>query len=223
MKRILRLPTMQAVLSWLLGTYLIVTLRTTRWELHGEIHLAPFARGGVVIAAFWHERLGLMPMLWVKARAMHPGDAISIHMLVSHHRDGTMIGSILHRFGVHILRGSSSGGGVTSMRKAITLLKNGRQVSITPDGPRGPRRVAAAGVAQIAALSGAPVLPCSAQISRRHVLRSWDRMVLPLPFGRGVLVCEPAVLVPRNNWESSLPIISDAMTAAADRADSLCN
>ena len=140
MKRILRLPTMQAVLTWLLGTYLRVTLRTTRWELHGEIHLAPFAGGGVVIAAFWHERLALMPMLWVKARAMHPGDAISIHMLVSHHRDGTMIGSILHRFGVHILRGSSSGGGVTSMRKAITLLKNGRQVAITPDGPRGPRR-----------------------------------------------------------------------------------
>lgn len=222
MKRILRLPAVQTVCSWLLGTYLILTLRTTRWELQGETHLAPFAEGGVVIAAFWHERLALMPMLWVKARAIHPDDAINIHMLVSHHRDGTTIGAILHRFGVQVLRGSSSGGGVTSMRTAITLLKKGQQVAITPDGPRGPRRVAAAGVAQIAALSGAPVLPCSAQISHRHVLRSWDRMVFPLPFGRGVLVCEPPVLVPRGNWEASLPIIVDAMTAAADRADSLC-
>ena len=41
---------------------------------------------------------------------------------------------------VHILRGSSSGGGVTSMRKAITLLNNGRQVAITPEGPRGPNQ-----------------------------------------------------------------------------------
>ena len=222
MKRILRLPAMQAVSSWLLGTYLILTLRTTRWELHGETHLAPFAEGGVVIAA---SALAACPDADAlgEGTSQHPGEAISIHMLVSHHRDGTMIGSILHRFGVHVLRGSSSGGGVTSMRNGITLLKNGRQVAITPDGPRGPRRVAAAGVAQIAALSGAPVLPCSAQVSRRHVLRSWDRMVFPLPFGRGVLVCEPPVLVPRNDWESSLPIIVDAMTAAADRADSLCD
>jgi hypothetical protein len=108
------------------------------------------------------------------------------------------------------------------MRAALPLLARGEHLVITPDGPRGPRRVAAPGVAQVAALSGAPVLPCAAQTSRRRVLRSWDRMVVPLPFGRGVLVCLPAISVPRDGWQDALPEIAAALTAAADRADRLC-
>ena len=222
MKRIIRLTALQPILAWLIGSYLKIALQTTRWDVHGHNHLAPFAAGSVVIAAFWHERLTLMPMLWMKAQVMQPTKAPNIHMLISQHRDGRLIGSILRRFGVQVVHGSSSRGAATAVRQTIALLKNGQQVAITPDGPRGPRRVAAPGVAQIAALSGVPVLPCSAQISRRHVLRSWDRMVLPLPFGRGVLVCEEPILVPRQDWEASLPMIGAAMTEAAERADRLC-
>jgi len=210
------------VLAWLVGSYLMVALRTTRWDLHGSDHLAPFASGEVVIAAFWHERLALMPMLWMKAQIMQPTKAANIYMLVSQHRDGRLIGSILRRFGVQVVHGSSGGGAVTAVRRAMALLQDGQQVAITPDGPRGPRRVAASGVAQIAALSGVSILPCSAQISRRHVLRSWDQMVLPLPFGRGVLVCEAPIPVPRQGWETSLPMIGTALTVAAERADQLC-
>ena len=86
----------------------------------------------------------------------------------------------------------------------------------------GPRRVAARGVAQIAALSGAPVLPLAAQTTRRRVLPTWDAMVLPLPFGRGVLVCGPAIAVPREGWDAWLPRIEAALTEAAERADRLC-
>jgi lysophospholipid acyltransferase (LPLAT)-like uncharacterized protein len=222
MKRILRLSAMQTVLAWLIGTYLLVTLRTIRWDVHGVISLAPFAEGQSVIAAFWHERLALMPMLWMKARGIHPNETVEIYMLVSQHRDGKLIGSILRRFGVKTFHGSSSRGGGASMRRAMTLLQRGRQVAITPDGPRGPRRVATAGVARLAALSGTPVLPCSAQVSRRRVLRSWDRMVIPFPFCRGILVCESPILVPRHDWEASLPIIERALTSAAERADRLC-
>ena len=222
MKRILRLPAIQPALAWLVGSYLLIALRTTRWDVHGRNHLAPFAAGRVVIAAFWHERLALMPMLWMQAQVMQPTKAANIHMLVSRHRDGRLIGSVLRRFGVQVVHGSSSEGAMTAMRRTMALLKNGQQIAITPDGPRGPRRVAASGVAQIAALSGVPVLPCSAQISRRRVLRSWDRMVLPLPFGRGVLVCEPPILVPRQGWEASLSMIGAAMTAAVECADRMC-
>jgi lysophospholipid acyltransferase (LPLAT)-like uncharacterized protein len=223
MKRFIRFPATQTALAWLLGGYLFVTLRTIRWEVHGAVHFTPFAEGQIVIAAFWHERLALMPMLWLKARELHRDETVSIYMLISQHRDGKLIASILHRFSVEALQGSSSRGGSASMRSAITLLRSGRQVAITPDGPRGPRRVAAAGVARLAALSGAPVLPCSSQVSRRRVLPSWDRMVIPLPFCRGVLVCESPIVVPRNGWEASLPLIGQALTSAAERADSLCS
>jgi lysophospholipid acyltransferase (LPLAT)-like uncharacterized protein len=152
------MPALQPALVWLLGSYLIMALRTTRWDVHGGDHLAPFAGGKVVLAAFWHERLALMPMLWVKAQVMQTTRAANIHMLVSQHRDGRLIGSVLRRFGVQVVHGSSSGGAVTAMRRTMALLQGGQQVAITPDGPRGPRRVAVSGVAQIAALSGVPVI-----------------------------------------------------------------
>ena len=67
-------------------------------------------------------------------------------------------------------------------------------------------------MAQIAAHSGDPVLPLSAQTTRRRVLPTWDAMVLPLPFGRGALVCGPPIAVPREGWEASLPRIEAALT-----------
>ncbi|MDE2198887.1 MAG: hypothetical protein KGJ41_07680, partial [Rhodospirillales bacterium] len=70
--------------------------------------------------------------------------------------------------------------------------------------------------------SGAPVLPCAAQTTRRRILPTWDRLVLPLPWGRGAVVCGPAIAVPRDGAEAALPAIARAMTEAADLADRLC-
>ena len=75
---------------------------------------------------------------------------------------------------------------------------------------------------QIAAAAGVAVLPCSAQISRRRIMRSWDRMVVPLPFARGVLVCGAPILVPPDGWQDALPRVQAALNAASDRADQLC-
>jgi lysophospholipid acyltransferase (LPLAT)-like uncharacterized protein len=220
MKRLLQHPATQAALAWLAGLYLLFALRTTHWVLDGAEHMAPHVANRALVAAFWHERLPLMPMLWLKARRMNPAQRMNV--LISLHRDGQLIASVMRRFGVATVFGSSRRGGAAGMRAALPLLARGEHLVITPDGPRGPRRVAAAGVAQVAALSGAPVLPCAAQTSRRRVLRSWDRMVVPLPFGRGVLVCLPAISVPRDGWQDALPEIAAALTAAADRADRLC-
>jgi lysophospholipid acyltransferase (LPLAT)-like uncharacterized protein len=78
-------------------------------------------------------------------------------------------------------------------------------------------------VAQLAAASGAPILPTAAQTTRRLTLNSWDRMVVPLPFGRGVIVCGPMIPVPRDDWRSTLPQISKALNDAAAEADRLCH
>ena len=221
MRRLLRHPATQAVLVWLGGLYLIFALRTTRWVLDGAEHLeAVTAAGQATVAAFWHERLALMPMLWLTLRRQDPSQRG--HVLVSRHRDGRLIGSVMRRFGVGVVYGSSSRGGAAGVLSALPLLARGEHVIITPDGPRGPRRVAARGVAQIAAMAGVTVLPCAAQTSRHRVLRSWDRMVVPLPFGRGVLVCLPPIAVPREGWEAAVPEVAAALTAAADRADRLC-
>jgi lysophospholipid acyltransferase (LPLAT)-like uncharacterized protein len=187
-------------------------------------HVVPHAAGAPVVVAFWHERLPMMPMLWLLARRLPEGRAscARAHVLVSQHRDGQFIGAVVSRFRLDVVLGSSSRGGTASVRNLLALLAAGDHVAITPDGPRGPRRDAAPGVAQLAALSGAPVLPCAARTTRCRVLPTWDRMVVPLPFGRGVVVCCPTIAVPRRGWEAFVPRIADAMNAAADRADRLC-
>ncbi len=221
MKRILRHPAMLAAFAHLLGLYLWFTYLTTRWILVGGEHLMPHV-GVPVVCAFWHERLPLMPKLWLFARHMPGGGNGRIHILVSRHRDGRFIGAVLRWFGVDVVFGSSSRGGAAGTRALLGVMARGEQVGITPDGPRGPRRVAAAGVAQLAALAGVMVLPASAQTSRRKTLRSWDRMIIPLPFAYGVVVVGAPVSVPRHGWEASTPIIEAALTEAADRADRFC-
>jgi hypothetical protein len=224
MKRLLQHPIALAALAKVLGLYLAFALRTTRWSLDGQEHMAPHAAGAPVIVAFWHERLPMMPMLWVKARQSPEGRNVRnrAHVLVSQHRDGQFIGAVISRFALDVVLGSSSRGGAKGLRILLNLLAGGDHIAITPDGPRGPRHVAAPGVAQLAALSGAPVLPCAAQTTRRRVLPTWDRMVVPLPFGRGVVVCLPTIAVNRDAWEDAVPAIGAALTAAAERADQLC-
>jgi hypothetical protein len=61
-------------------------------------------------------------------------------------------------------------------------LQQGKNIGITPDGPRGPREVVKAGVAQIALLSGAVVVPMAAMPSSAWRLNSWDGFALPALF-----------------------------------------
>ncbi len=213
---------------WAGTVALRATLRSTTWTMEG---LPPaYLDGSPAIFAFWHERLPLMPALWMGAVAARraagraPG---RMTVLVSRNHDGRLIGGVMAALGVELAYGSSAKrgeqkGGAGGVRALLTMLGEDGQVVITPDGPRGPRRVAAPGVAQLAALAGVPVIPCAAQTTRRRTLRSWDRMVLPLPFGRGAIVCGPPITVARADWAASVPAIERALVDAAERADALC-
>jgi lysophospholipid acyltransferase (LPLAT)-like uncharacterized protein len=215
------------LLASLLGQYLQFAIASIRWRIEGEANLTPFVADIPVVAAFWHERLALMPALWL--RVHRANQAREGAVLVSRHRDGRFIGDILSRFHVSVVHGSSARpgkqtgkGGVAGVLQLQALLARGGVAVITPDGPRGPARVAAPGVAHLAASSGAPVLPAAAQCWPRVTLKSWDRMVLPVPLGRGVLVCAPAIFVAPGVTEDAIVTISAALDEAAALADALC-
>jgi lysophospholipid acyltransferase (LPLAT)-like uncharacterized protein len=222
MKSVLRTRQAQAVLPNLLGWYLKFALRTTRWTLDGQEYFAPHGSGAAAVFAFWHEFLPLMPALSMLARQQPGYRPTPIHTLVSQHRDGRFIGAVVRRFGILPILGSSTRGGAAGLRNLLAVLSKGNMIGITPDGPQGPRRESAAGVALLAALAGVPVLPCAARTSRRIQLNTWDRMPVPLPFGRGVMVCGPAILVARQGWKDAVPLITDALNQVADRAEQLC-
>lgn len=228
-KTLLRHPRTLALGTQALGFYLRFALRTTRWTLHG-VELGRYMHGSPAVFAFWHECLPLMPALWTRAlseRAAAQGRRGRMHVLVSRHQDGRLIGDMMRGFGLDLVHGSSAKGseqkgGASGLRALLAVLAAGDQVVITPDGPRGPRRQVARGVAQLAALAGVPVLPCAARCTRRRVLPTWDRMILPLPWGRGVLVCGAPIVVRPGVWRDEVAPIGAALTQAADQAEALC-
>lgn len=223
MKRLFRHTRIRNGLIRLSAWYLDITLRSKRWTIDGVEHLQHMNAGESVIVAFWHEMLPLMPVLARESRRM-PGCAMAeIHFLVSRHNDGRFISAIMHRFQMTPIYGSSSRGGPAAMHTMARLLRSGAVIGITPDGPRGPRREAALGVAQLAALAGVTVIPCGGAMTHGPRLSTWDRLMVPLPFGRGVVSCGAPIHVPRDAWREALPTITAAMNAAMDRAESLCS
>ncbi|HQT61557.1 MAG TPA: DUF374 domain-containing protein [Acidiphilium sp.] len=213
-------PAVQARIGEAIGAVLGFSLWTTRWRFDAAPLLDTVGAGAPVIVACWHECLPSMPAAMRALR--RPADAPTIHMLASRHRDGQLVVNALRRFGLEAISASSSRGGAAGMLELARLVRAGHPVVITPDGPRGPRRRAAAGVAQLAALTGAAVVCAGAATSRAIGLDSWDSMRLPLPFGRGALVAAAPIAVPRDDWATALPQIEAEMSRTLDEALARC-
>jgi lysophospholipid acyltransferase (LPLAT)-like uncharacterized protein len=154
------------------------------------------AAGERYIHAFWHSRLLFMPY-------SYRGDRISV--LISQHRDGEYITRTMQKlrrvgggeFQMSTVRGSSTRGGAAALRGAVRRLRQGWDLGITPDGPRGPRHEVQAGVIEIARLSGAAVVPLTFAAHPAWEMNSWDRFLVPRPFARGLFLYGEPMTVPR--------------------------
>lgn len=166
---------------------------------------------GQYIIAFWHSRLVMMPYVYPDRR---------IAILASRHRDSEMLGQILTRFGFERVWGSSTSGGTSGVRALLRKVKEGYDVCITPDGPRGPRRRIKLGVVAVARLSGLPIVPVAFSARPARRLGSWDRTLVPYPFSRGLFVCGEPFTVARDADEErqrlSLEAELDRLTDLAD-------
>jgi lysophospholipid acyltransferase (LPLAT)-like uncharacterized protein len=147
-------------------------------------------------------------------------------MLISDHQDGRLIARTIEHFGVATITGSTSRGSVMALRGMVQRIAQGASVAVTPDGPRGPRMRAAPGIAMVAKLTGAPIVPVSYSSSRAIAWSSWDRFLLALPFGRGVFIVGDPVYVARNADEAAVESARRAVEAQLNRltmeADRLC-
>jgi lysophospholipid acyltransferase (LPLAT)-like uncharacterized protein len=183
---------------------------STRWTtLNGTVAAPAWAGEKPVIVAFWHNRLALMPACWPSPKPFH--------MLISSHPDGRLIANTIAHFGFSAVAGSSTRGGGEALRALVRLVKDGASIGVTPDGPRGPRMRAGEGVLMLARLSGAPIVPVSVSVSRRLVLNTWDRLIIPLPFGRGAMVWGEPIHVPREAGERDLADLRQRLEADLNR------
>lgn len=217
MKRILRSVPVQHCIAWVLALYVRLVMISQNWRIAGDENLRLLAGDTPFIAVYWHETLPSIPILLRRARAA--GMTRQAMGLASRHRDGRLVAYVLQNLGLEQVAGSTSKGGAAGLRGLAQAIEAGKHVTLTPDGPRGPRRIAAPGVAQLASLTGARVLPCGVHISRAITLKSWDRMRLPLPFGHGVLVVGAPIAVPRDDWQPALAAIGAALNSVQEQAE----
>lgn len=159
--------------AWLIALVLLFLRWTTRKTLVNDDGLyARWRAGERLIVAFWHEQLVLMPCFGWWPR---------VCIMISQHRDGELIARAVRPLGIEAVRGSSTRGGRGALRQILTAYREGASLAWTPDGPRGPRRVAKIGVVQTARATGATIVPVGAAARWQRRLGSWDRMVVPLP------------------------------------------
>jgi lysophospholipid acyltransferase (LPLAT)-like uncharacterized protein len=164
----------RALARWLGPPAARVLARTWRIEVVGSAHWDNALRGTrPYVLLSWHE--ALLPVMW-----HHRGHGIAA--LVSEARDGEYLAGFARSLGYRLIRGSSTRGGRRALLGAIRALRDGTPIGVTPDGPRGPRRVVKAGALAAAEQGGAVVVPVPRPTALRpgprrlrRAVRRWGR------------------------------------------------
>jgi lysophospholipid acyltransferase (LPLAT)-like uncharacterized protein len=182
-----------AFLICLVMNLIAATVRYRIRDPHGFLARKDF---GQAIYCIWHNRLALsMNIYFAFGRQRHVSPGLA--GLVSASRDGALLARIFENFGIQPVRGSSSRRGPQALRELTTWAERGYDLSITPDGPRGPRYVVADGAIGLAQITGLPIVPASYHLNWKIRLKSWDGFQIPLPFARCEVTAGRVLFVPR--------------------------
>ena len=196
----------RGVVGWLLGWVVAAWLRSLRLRVVDEA--GPVARAAKApwVLVFFHGTQ--VPLLaWPRRRRTA--------VLVSLSRDGDLQAQVMARAGMHVVRGSSSRGGIRGLASIVRALRSGDlDVAFAVDGPRGPYGTVHGGAQTCARSLEGSIVPMGSAVARAKVLeRAWDRFSLPWPFTRAVVVLGKPL-----SADASRDDIARAITAANERA-----
>lgn len=218
-KKISRTESIQNLIAWLAAKVMVLIFKTSSWEYKNSSIVESYWNSNKpFILCFWHNRLCMMVYSWAKDKPLH--------MLISAHSDGRIISKAVSHHGISTIAGSTSKGSSDALRKLLRALKSGESIGVTPDGPRGPRFSVNQGLINLAYKAGIDFIPVSYSTSRRIVLNSWDRMVIPLPFSKGVFIYGQPIKMPENLSDEELSSLKEALRRnlidISNQADELC-
>ena len=175
---------------WLIafGFYLLKMLGCTlRYKIQDNAGIVGKPVVENYIGALWHNRLLVFPIVLRRFFSNRRGAA-----LISASRDGDLLADAIHRFNYDVVRGSSSKLGASGLLQLSDVLAGGRDVVITPDGPRGPAYELGPGIIFLAQKTGAQILPLNLEYSSCWRVKSWDRFIIPRPFSKvRIIVGQP--------------------------------
>ena len=143
---------------------------------------------GPRIYIFWHEYI-LLPL----ALRGH----CHLSMLLSQHNDADILARIAEHFGFDCVRGSTYRGGARALWELEERSRT-HHLTITPDGPRGPRRQLAQGPIYLASRLQIPLVTMGFGYDRPWRMKSWDHFAVPRMFSRARAVVGPPVMIPAN-------------------------
>jgi hypothetical protein len=189
--------------------------RTLRYEIEDRSNLIGTPVTENYIGSLWHNRLLLISYVLKRFAPHRPGAG-----LISASRDGDLVADLTQRFGFDVVRGSSSRLGTSGLLELTNVLASGRDVLITPDGPRGPAYELGPGIVFLAEKSGAAVVPVNMEYSSCWRVKSWDRFVLPRPFAKVRVIFGPphrvALTTTDEEFEAERLRLQDAMMALVE-------
>lgn len=165
-----------------------------------------------ILFALWHGQM--LPLLWY-----HRDQGVAV--VVSEHSDGEIIARILEWMGYRLIRGSTSRGADRALLGIVKTLKDGKDVAITPDGPRGPARKFAPGAAVASNRAGAPIVPAVAHVDKMWTLSSWDGFQIPRPFAKITIAYGPPTIIDAVNTREAAakaPLLESMMGDALEVA-----
>jgi len=131
-----------------------------------------------LIFACWHGELLMLPYLY-----KHYRKTPHAKVLISPHFDGKLISKTVKYFGLDTLAGSSDKNPAKVLIQGIRTLKDGYDIGITPDGPKGPRHEVSNGIIIMAQKTRAKILLINIKPTKYWQLNSWDKFIVPKPFG----------------------------------------
>ena len=132
---------------------------------------------------YWHEHSFVCLTLiskWLK-KGFKGG------FIVSPSVDGEVPAKIARSWGAHVIRGSAVRTGASAMMGIHKIMKEGISIVTAADGPLGPKYEFKIGVALMAKIGSAPIIPISCASDRAWRLNRWDNFMIPKPFSKVVI------------------------------------
>ncbi len=159
-----------------------------------------------LLIAMWHGDLLMQPLNYREFRKNG-----KIKVIVSEHKDGIIIRKVCNYLGVYDIQGSSSKGAVRVLRAALKEIKNGVDIAITPDGPRGPRFSVADGLVAISQKTKTRIIALNSHPSSYWQINSWDKFIIPKPFGTISFYISDAFSLENLNQDEAKDLIKDQL------------
>jgi lysophospholipid acyltransferase (LPLAT)-like uncharacterized protein len=187
-------------------------------RLHGLVQARrALAEHGNAIFAFWHNRFFASPFWWHWLFGREP-----VCAMISRSLDGEILARAVRFIGAGAIRGSEFDGGMGALKAGAAALRDGINLCITPDGPRGPRYKVKPGTVALARLAERPIIPVAYDCTRKALLNSWDDFIVPLVGGHLELCIGEPIVVDRSRSADEWAVhIEERLMEVTQRAEAL--